>query len=484
MSNEFNQLNLHPQLVQTVFDLGYTTPTPIQCAAIPMMLAGHDVIGQAQTGTGKTAAFALPILQTLSPGQRCILSLVLVPTRELSMQVSQVMCDYGRKRGVSVLAVYGGQPYSRQIGRIRQGVDIIVGTPGRVLDLIRQKALDLSSVRTVVLDEADEMLSMGFIEDIEAILNETPSSRQTALFSATLPPAIRGLANRYMRDPQSVTMQQKHVTVSTIEQRCYLVNGSDKLAALTRLLEVEEIASALIFVRTRVGTNELANELTMRGFPVEALNGDLSQNVREQVLNRFRRNHTNMLVATDVAARGLDIDDISHVINYDLPQDPELYVHRVGRTARAGKAGMAISLLTPKERWHLRNIEAFTRQKITRVALPTVEEIEMRRKEQLVEQMLVRLRRGRYRKEREIVAELGNAGYDPVEIAAAALKLARTEEGQRPIAPITEVNEVRSRRNGFGPERGNRASNGNGHRRANESGAKGVMRRSVNMGRA
>ncbi len=461
MTNEFTQLNLHPQLAQTLADLGYTDPTPIQSAIIPVMLTGRDVIGQAQTGTGKTAAFSLPILHNLAIGQSHVQILVLTPTRELAMQVADAMYKYGRYPGARVLAVYGGQSYSRQIGRLKKGVDIVVGTPGRLLDLIKRKVLDLSNVSTVVLDEADEMLSMGFIEDIEAILDETPPTRQTALFSATLPQRIRTLADRYMHNPQAFTIGRKQLTVESIEQRYYLVNEADKLAALTRLFEVEEITSVLIFARTRLGTGELANELAARGFPAEALHGDMSQDARERVMNRFRHNQLKALVATDVAARGLDIDDISHVFNYDLPQDPEVYVHRVGRTGRAGKTGVAITLLTPKERGQFRRIESYTKQKIVQSVLPTVEDIKRQREEELVKRMLVWLRRGRCTREREIVTELAAGGHDPAEIAAAALKLARAEEKQRPIAPVSEVQEWRPK-----TRSGSRRENGrNGHGR-------------------
>ncbi len=384
MSNDFTQFNLHPQLMQAVSELGYEEPTPIQEAVIPLMLEGRDVIGQAQTGTGKTAAFSLPILQNLEPGQGQVQALVVTPTRELALQVAKSFDDYGRYRRVRVLAVYGGQPYGQQIHQLRKGVNVVVGTPGRLLDLIKQKVLDLSNVRTIVLDEADEMLSMGFIEDMEAILEQTPSTRQTTLFSATVPPAIRSLAGKYLSDPQTATIKRKQLTVAAIEQRYYLVNGADKLAALTRLFEVEEIGSALIFARTRIGTGQLASELTQRGFPAEALNGDLSQDARERVLGRFRRNQIKVLVATDVAARGLDIDDISHVFNYDLPHDLEGYVHRVGRTGRAGKTGIAISLVTPAERGRLHRIESFTKQPITRATLPTVADIETKREAALL----------------------------------------------------------------------------------------------------
>ena len=438
-STEFTQLGLIPELEQTVLDLGYITPTPIQTEIIPLMLDGHDVIGQAQTGTGKTAAFMLPILQTLDRTSRNVQALVLAPTRELAMQVAQAANEYGACLNVRVLAVYGGQPYSLQIGRLRQGVDIVVGTPGRLLDLIKRKELDLNCVSTLVLDEADEMLSMGFIDDIEEILSTIPSERQTALFSATIPPEIASIAKKYMHSPQSVIIKSKHLTVDAVEHQYCLVNQQDKLAVLTRLFEIEDITSALIFVRTRVGTSDLVNELVGRGFPAEALNGDLNQQTREQVLNRFRRNQITVLVATDMAARGLDIDDISHVFNYDLPEDPELYVHRVGRTGRAGKTGIAISLLTTKELWRLRRIEGFTKQEITRIQIPTAEEIEEHREAQLQEQMNVWLQRGRCQKELQMATRLVEMGHEPLQVAAIALKIARGEEKQRPIAQISEV---------------------------------------------
>ncbi len=486
MTTEFTDLGLHPQLVQAVTERGYTTPTPIQTAVIPTMLTGQDILGQAQTGTGKTAAFSLPILHNLKPGQGHVQALVLAPTRELGLQVAEAMAEYGRYRQISVVAVYGGTPYGPQIGALRRGADIVVGTPGRLLDLIQSKKLDLSQVQTVVLDEADEMLSMGFIDDIEAILQQTPAERQTALFSATLPNQIRQLADKYMRQPQAITIERAQRTVSTIEQRAYLVNEEDKLAALTRLFEVEPITSALIFARTRQGTAELANELTVRGFPAEALNGDLSQQAREQVLNRFRNNQIKVLVATDVAARGLDIDDISHVFNFDLPQDAEIYVHRVGRTGRAGKTGVALTLLTPKEQWRLRKIEQYTRQKVTLAALPTSEDIQNRREAELLEKMAVWLKRGRCAREREMVTELAAQGHDVLEIAAVALKLARAEEKQRPIARISEVvaePERRGKREKFGNNRMRSQGNGRKSAATSNSHEKGMVRLSLNAGK-
>jgi len=483
----FSELGLLPELVQTVTELGYAEPTPIQAGVIPMMLTGSDVLGQAQTGTGKTAAFALPIIQRLAPDARHVQVLVVAPTRELAMQVASAIKQYGRAMHVSVLAVYGGQSYEPQIRQLRRGVDVVVGTPGRLLDLVRRRVLDLGQVATVVLDEADEMLSMGFIEDIETILGETPDGRQTALFSATLPVPIRRLADSYMKKPQAVTIKHKQLTVAAIEQRYYLVNQRDKLAALTRLFEVEPITSALIFARTRLGTGELANELTGRGFPAEALNGDMSQSAREQVLRRFRSGRITVLVATDVAARGLDIDDISHVFNYDLPQDPEMYVHRVGRTGRAGKTGVAITLVTPKEAYRLRQIQQFTHKKIERAAVPAEQEILQQREQQLLEEVMVWLRRGRAKHEREMVANLVENGYDPMEIAAVALKMARKEEKQRPIMAMDETIKSRPARSQRGRgDRGDRNSRGRSGRydkATKSSHEKGMVRLMIDIGR-
>ena len=481
MTPNFSEFDLQPQLVQTIADIGYAAPTPIQSTVIPAMVAGQDVIGQSQTGSGKTAAFALPILHNLQTGQRQVQSLVVTPTRELAIQVADAMHTYGRQTGVRVLAVYGGQPYDRQIRHLKKGVEIVVGTPGRLLDLIRRNVLKLDQVATVVLDEADEMLSMGFIADIEAILDQTASSRQTALFSATLPQRILRLAKKYMNTPQSFKIKCKQLTVETVEQRYYLVNEADKLAALTRLFEIEPITSALIFARTRIGTTELANELALRGFPAEALNGDMSQDARGLVLNRFRDNKLKVLVATDVAARGLDIDDISHVINYDLPPDPEVYVHRIGRTGRAGKAGIAITLLTPKERWGLNRIERLTKQKITPMMLPSTEDIKLRREAQLLEKMTVWLRRARCSRERELVAQLLEDGHDLAEVAAVALKLARAEEKQRPIAPLKAVAEFSAPATRQAIKRSNHQKN-NG--RKNPSHEKGMVRILLSTGRA
>jgi ATP-dependent RNA helicase DeaD len=460
MTTDFTSLNLREELMQAITQLGYSTPTPIQAAMIPIMLSGADVIGQAQTGTGKTAAFALPILHNFQP-QRHVQALILAPTRELALQVADSMTAYGKHMDVRVLAVYGGQPYGPQISRLNRGVDVVVGTPGRLLDLVERKALNLKHVKTLVLDEADEMLNMGFIEDIEKIMAEIPAERQTALFSATLPKRIRDLASRFMRDPQSVTIKRETLTLASTEQRYYLVHENDKTNALTRLFEVEPIKSALIFARTRAETATLANELVVRGIPAEAIHGDLDQNARERVLGRFRANQLKVLVATDVAARGLDIDDISHVFNYHLPDDAEVYIHRIGRTGRAGKTGIAITLISPRDKRRLREVEALTKQPITKMEIPSPSDIVKHRESQVVENLKIWLGRGRYKRELEMVQELIEAGHDPLNIAAAAIKIARADEKQRPIA---EVSEVKARVDDRKDERGKRESFGRGER--------------------
>ena len=493
MTTEFTSLNLRDEVMQAIAELGYGTPTPIQAGMIPLMLTGVDVIGQAQTGTGKTAAFSLPILHNYQP-QKHVQALVLAPTRELALQVSKSMNEYGKHLKLRVLAVYGGQPYGPQISQLNRGVDIVVGTPGRLNDLIERNALNIKHIKTLVLDEADEMLNMGFMEDVERILAETPAERQTALFSATLPPRIRSLANRFMRDPQSVTIKRDTLTVSAIEQRYYLVHEGDKTNALTRLFEIEPIKSALVFARTRAETAALANEMVVRGIPAEAIHGDLDQNARERVLGRFRSNQLKVLVATDVAARGLDIDDISHVFNYHLPDDAEVYVHRIGRTGRAGKTGVAITLLSPREKRRMREVESLTKQTVKKMELPTVAEIHRYRENKVVENLKVWLGRGRYKRELEMVQELIEAGHDPLNIAAAAIKISRGDEKQRPIAEVSEVrSDYRSSEKQLKPKNGRRDTASRSERpikslsnkrRGDSSHEEGMVRLKINKGRS
>ena len=489
MTTQFDDFNLRPELVQAVTALGYIEPTPIQSGIVPLMLQGLDVTGQAQTGTGKTAAFALPILNNLDPNQALPQAIIVTPTRELALQATEMIATLGQFFDVKVLAIYGGTSYTQQLSELRRGVNIVVGTPGRLLDLIKRGRLDLSQVHTVVLDEADEMLSMGFIEDVESILAATPDERQTALFSATLPAPIRRLAEKYMHSPQSVSIESEQLTVAATEQRYYLVNEKDKLAVLTRLFEMEDIRSALIFTRTRARTGDLVNELNLRGYPAEALSGDLSQEARERTMARFRAGQMKVLVATDVAARGLDVDDISHVFNFDLPDDAEVYVHRIGRTGRAGKTGIAISLARPAEKQHLRNIERFTRQEIQQVEIPSVEDILAKRQDALIEKINMWLARKRVKDERAIVEMMAASGVDPLELAAVCLKIARAEEKQRPIAEISPLPEksVRPERKPRGESRDKPRSERRGQPRArmegNQSHEEGMVRLVMDIGK-
>ncbi len=426
--DDFRNLGLSRDLVKAIDDAGFEEPTPVQREAIPLLLDGRDLIAQAQTGTGKTAAFALPLLQRLSGESRDPQALVLAPTRELAIQVAQTFHQFGRPRGATVLAVYGGQPIDRQLRALRHPVDVIVGTPGRVMDHLRRETLRLSSVSMVVLDEADEMLDMGFVEDIEWILERVPGTHQTALFSATIPNRVAQLARRYLNDPARVIIEPEQVTVPQTEQAYYEVLPRAKLEALTRVLDLEIPTSAIIFCRTKRVVDELTEQLQARGYPAEALHGDLSQTQRDRVMARFRAGQDEILVATDVASRGLDVENISHVINYDIPGDPESYVHRIGRTGRAGRPGIAITLTTPRERRHLRDIERATGQRMERRGVPTLQEIEERERQMLGESLAEIIEQDDLETSMMIVDELA-AYYDPSEVAAAAVSLLMREHG-------------------------------------------------------
>ncbi len=376
----FTEFGLAAPVLQAVLDLGYETPSAIQAETIPYLLAGRDVLGQAQTGTGKTAAFALPLLSRLDMSKTGPQILVLAPTRELAIQVAEAFQKYaGKLPGFHVMPIYGGQDYRTQFRQLERGVQVVVGTPGRVMDHLRRGSLKLDGLQALVLDEADEMLRMGFIEDIEWIMEQTPPTRQIALFSATMPPAIHRIAQSYLTDPAEVKIKVKTTTADTIRQRYWLVSGLHKLDALTRILEAEPFEAVIIFVRTKNETVELADKLQARGYSAIALNGDIPQNVRERTIDQLKKGKIDILIATDVAARGLDVERISHVINYDIPTDTESYVHRIGRTGRAGRSGEAILFVSPRERHLLRNIERATRKPIDLMELPSTDVINNRR---------------------------------------------------------------------------------------------------------
>ena len=376
----FSDLDLAPALLSAIQEIGYESPSPIQAQAIPHLLAGLDLLGRAPTGTGKTAAFALPLLSRLDLKNPNVQVMVLAPTRELAIQVSEAFQRYASHiKGFHVLPIYGGQDYSGQLRQLRRGVHVVVGTPGRVMDHMRKGTLKLGDLKALVLDEADEMLRMGFIDDVEWILEQTPPERQMALFSATMPKEIQRIAQRYLRNPQEISIKTKTATAATIRQRYWQVSGLHKLDALTRILEVEPFDAMLIFVRTRIATVELADRLEARGYSCAALNGDMAQNQREQMIERLKKGTLDILIATDVAARGLDVERISHVLNYDIPNGAEAYIHRIGRTGRAGREGDAILFVAPRERRMLAMIEKTTRQKIERLELPTVEMVSNKR---------------------------------------------------------------------------------------------------------
>ena len=376
----FRDLKIAEPLIAVLDELGYETPTPIQAQAIPHLLKGLDLLGHAPTGTGKTAAFALPLLSRLDMEAKNVQVMTLTPTRELAIQVAEAYQRYASKiKGFHVLPIYGGQEYGGQIRQLKRGVQVVVGTPGRVMDHMRKGTLKLGALQALVLDEADEMLRMGFIDEVEWILDQTPKGRQMALFSATMPKEIERIARRHLDKPQEVSIKAKTATAETIRQRYWQVSGLHKLDALTRILEVETFDAILMFVRTKTATTELAEKLEARGYAAAAMNGDMVQAQREQMVDRLKRGSLDILVATDVAARGLDVDRISHVVNYDIPYDTEAYIHRIGRTGRAGRSGEAILFVAPRERRMLAAIERATRQKITRLELPTTEIVNNKR---------------------------------------------------------------------------------------------------------
>jgi ATP-dependent RNA helicase DeaD len=428
----FAELGLRDDVVAALVDVGYERPSPIQAETIPILLTGRDLLGQASTGTGKTAAFALPILSRIDLDQRAPQALVLTPTRELAIQVAEAFQKYAAKMpGFHVLPIYGGQSYTPQLKGLKRGAHVIVGTPGRLLDHVQSGALNLGEIKFLVLDEGDEMLQMGFVDAIETLLQQTPPDKQVALFTATLPHAIRRIAQTHMRDPREVVIQARGEAAPKIRQRFWMVSGLHKLDALTRLLEAEKFDAMLVFVRTKIETVELAQRLEARGFAASALNGDMEQRTREQTVQRLKDGKIDILIATDVAARGLDVERISHVLNYDIPYDPETYVHRIGRTGRAGRSGEAILFVAPRERNMLRVIERVTRLRIEEMKLPSVADVNelrvIRFKERITEAVLS----GAGRDFQPLLEQIEtDANIPAIEIAAA---LASLMQGSTPL---------------------------------------------------
>jgi ATP-dependent RNA helicase DeaD len=429
----FSELGLTDAVLRALKDVGYETPSAIQAATIPPLLAGRDVVGLAQTGTGKTAAFALPILARLDLSQKNPQALVLAPTRELALQVCEAFEQYASgMRGVHVLPVYGGQAYGVQLSALRRGVHIVVGTPGRIMDHLAKGTLDLSELKYLVLDEADEMLKMGFAEDVETILADTPDDKQVALFSATMPPQIRRISKKYLHDPQEITVENKTTTSANTTQRYLMVSYPQKVDALTRILEVENFEGMIVFVRTKNETETLAEKLRARGYSAAAISGDVAQAQRERTVNQLKSGKLDILVATDVAARGLDVERISHVVNFDIPIDTESYVHRIGRTGRAGRSGAAISFVTPRERRLLDAIERATRQPLTQMQLPSVDDVNVTRLARFDDAITEALGQGdRVAGFRDIISHyIAHHDVPEVDVAAA---LAIVAQGETPL---------------------------------------------------
>ena len=429
----FSDLALGEPVLKALREIGYETPSAIQAATIPPLLAGRDVVGLAQTGTGKTAAFALPIIDRLDLSQKTPQALILAPTRELALQVCEAFEKYaGHLKGVHVLPVYGGQGYGVQLSALRRGVHIVVGTPGRIIDHLEKRTLDLSELKYLVLDEADEMLKMGFAEDVETILADTPSTKQVALFSATMPATIRRMSQQYLNDPEEITVKTKTTTSATITQRYLIVQWQQKMDALTRILEVENFDGMIVFGRTKIVTEEIAEKLRARGYSAAAINGDIAQPQREKTVNQLKSGKLDILVATDVAARGLDVERISHVVNFDIPTDTESYVHRIGRTGRAGRSGDAISFVTPRERGLVNAIERATRQELTHMQLPSVDEVNETRLTRFDDRITTALgESGQIEVFRDIVAHyVRNHDVPEVDVAAA---LAIVAQGETPL---------------------------------------------------
>lgn len=476
--NGFRALGLDERVASALAALGYEEPTPVQRAAIPPLMKGRDVLAQAATGTGKTAAFALPLLHRVTPDARPAertSALILVPTRELAMQVAEAVHRYGKPLGVLALPIYGGASMETQIRALKRGVDVIIATPGRALDHIRRRTLQLGSIKTVILDEADEMLDMGFAEDLEAILDATPKSRQTALFSATLPPRIAAIARKQLNDPVNIKIDREVVPdgeAARVRQTAYMVPRAHKNAALARVLDLEHPTSAIVFCRTRTEVDQLNETLTARGLRADALHGGLSQDQRNRVMAKFRNRKTDLLIATDVAARGLDVKHVSHVVNFDVPVDAESYVHRIGRTGRAGREGVAITFAEPREHRLLRNIERMTSQRIEIATVPTVADLRSRRAEMARASLREAIIEGGFQPFRGTVESLAEE-FDVMDIAAAAIKMLETrDEPSDADIPAIEARPERADR----PPRAGRDERKRARERGDERPARGDER--------
>ncbi len=449
----FTELGLSPEILKAVAKMGFEEASPIQSETIPRLMEGVDIVGLSQTGSGKTAAFAIPAIEKVDANLRAPQVLILCPTRELAMQVAEEVAKLAFfKRGVRELPIYGGQSYDRQLRGLREGAQIIIGTPGRVMDHLERKTLKLDQVAMIILDEADRMLDMGFREDIEKILSQAPETRQTVFFSATMPPAINQLVKRFTKAPVNVRIESQQMSVPAIDQVYYEVDRRSKLEVLCRLIDLEDIKYGIIFCGTKMMCDELADHLKARGYSSDKLHGDISQQMRERVVAKFRKRGFEFLVATDVAARGLDVDDIEVVFNYDLPQDAEDYVHRIGRTGRAGKTGRAITFVAGREIWKMQQIIRFTKGKVRRERVPTAEEVEEKRTIAFLDTLRETLEKGDYKRQDAVIDQLLNAGHSPTDIASALIHLLGGDKpAPQPIVEEQPRREYQSRDRGDYP---------------------------------
>ncbi|MBM7649403.1 ATP-dependent RNA helicase DeaD [Bacillus ectoiniformans] len=464
---KFKDLNLSEATLKAIDKMGFEEATPIQAATIPVGLEGKDIIGQAQTGTGKTTAFGIPMVEKIDTKSNAIQGLIIAPTRELAIQVSEELYKIGGGKRVRILAVYGGQDIQRQIRALKKFPHIIVGTPGRILDHINRKNLKLDNLQTLVLDEADEMLNMGFIQDIETILSHMPSERQTLLFSATMPKQIRAIAERFMTEPEAIKVKAKEMTVSNIDQYYVKVQQRDKFDTLSRLIDVHSPELAIIFGRTKRRVDELANALSLRGYQAEGIHGDLSQAKRLTVLKRFKEGKVDVLVATDVAARGLDISGVTHVYNYDIPQDPESYVHRIGRTGRAGKEGMAVTFVDPREMSYLKEVERTTKKNMKPMTAPTWDDALIGQQKAAMTEIEEAIAKNDLAEYNNLAKELLDQ-YTPDQLVAAALKLITKEPDRTPVR-ITNEASLPQKKGNYQRSKNSNSRKSNGSRQGNRS---------------